>query len=190
VLILADTFDSGAVSEVDSKSVMTVLTIKAMAKNVYTTVELLDRKYENYLKQALCDEILFSRDFSRQMLANTTAINGMSHIIHDLLSQTNSKLSTCGIPDEFLGKTFGQYKEAFNAFQNTILIGILENTGFPNMIKMEALREAQKTSDVSRLVNNLQKVKEIEINRPVLVPSEDYVIQKHSQAIILERSGS
>ena len=68
VLILADTFDSAAVSEVDSKSVMTVLTIKAMAKNVYTTVELLDRKYENYLKQALCDEILFSRDFSRQPL--------------------------------------------------------------------------------------------------------------------------
>ena len=189
VLILSDTFESGAISEVDSKTVMTVLTIKAIAKDVYTTAELLDMKYESYLKQAMCDEIIYSRDLSRRMIPNTTAVNGMSHIVYNMLAsdQSNSKLATAGIPEEFTGKTYGEYKSAFNVFKNSILIGILENTGSPHRVKMEALREAQKTSDVSRLVNNLQKVKGLEVNRPFLVPPDDYVIQKHSKAIVLER---
>ncbi len=188
VLILSDTFESAAASEVDSKTVMTVLTIKAMAKDVYTTAELLDKKYENYLKQALCDEIMFSRDFSRRMIATTTAINGMSHIVYSMLSsETDSKLNTFGIPDEYMGKTYGEYKTSFSLRGNLVLIGVLENTGSPHRVKIEALREAQKTSDVSQLVNNLQKVKGLETNRPVLVPSDDYVLQKHSKAIVLER---
>ena len=190
VLILSDTFESAAVSEVDSKTVMTVLTIKAMAKEVYTAAELLDKKYESYLKQAMCDEIIYSRDFSRRMLASTTVTNGMSHIMFSLLSsdEGDSRLSTVGIPEEYQGKTYGDYKEAFGAFKNSLLIGILENTGSPHRVKIEALREAQKTSDVSMLVNNLQKVKGLEVNRPFLVPPDDYVLKRHSRAIILERT--
>ena len=189
VLILSDTFESRAISEVDSKTVMTVLTIKAMAKDVYTTAELLDMKYESYLKQAMCDEVIYSRDFSRRIIANTTATNGMSHIVYNMLAsdQSNSRLATLGIPEEYLGKTYGEYKSAFNVFKSSVLIGILENTGSPHRVKMEALREAQKTSDVSRLVNNLQKVKGLEVNRPFLVPPDDYVLQKYSKAIVLER---
>jgi len=190
VLILSDTFESAAASEVDSKTVMTVLTIKATAKDVYTTAELLDKKYENYLKQAMCDEIIFSRDFSRRMIATTTAINGMSHIVYSMLSsETNSKLSTFEIPDDYLGKPFGDYRSSFTGEDSTILLGVLENTGSPHQVKVEALREAQKTSDISRLVNNLQKVKGLEVNLPVLVPPDDYIIQKHAKAIILERVG-
>ncbi len=68
-----------------------------------------------------------------------------------------------------------------------LLIGILENTGSPNAMKMEALREAQKTSDVSALVTNLQNVKGLVVNRPVFMPGDDYKLQAHSRAIILER---
>ena len=146
------------------------------------------KKYENYLKQALCDEIMFSRDFSRRMIATTTAINGMSHIVYSMLSsETDSKLNTVQIPDDYLGKTYGEYRAAFTGQDGAIVIGVLENTGSPHRVKMEALREAQKTSDVSQLVNNLQKVKGLETNLPVLVPREDYVLQKHSKAIVLER---
>ena len=189
VIILADTFESTAISEVDSKTVMTVLTVKALSRDVYTCVELLDRKYENYLKQAQCDEILFARDMSRRMLANATATSGMSHIIFDLLSNdvSGSRLVTTPVPGEFIGKSFGEYKASLE-IPNGILLGILENTGSPNRIKIEALREAQKTSDVSKLVNNLQKVKGLEINKPVLVPHEEYMLQNYARAIILEKT--
>ncbi|HUX20004.1 MAG TPA: ion channel, partial [Spirochaetia bacterium] len=62
VLVLADAHESASSSEVDSKSVMTVLTIKSMARDVYVVAELLDRKYESYLRQANCDEIVFTTD--------------------------------------------------------------------------------------------------------------------------------
>lgn len=190
VIILADTYESSAISEVDSKTVMTVLTVKALSRDVYTCVELLDKKYENYLKQAQCDEILYARDLSRRMLANATATSGMSHIIFDLLSNeiSNTRLTTIPVPQGYVGKTYKEYKNEYCTAANTVLLGILENTGSPNRIKIEALREAQKTSNVSELVNNLQKVKGLEINRPILIPSDDYVLQKYAKAIFLEKT--
>jgi len=192
VLILADTLESAAPSEVDSKTVMTVLTIKALSKDVYVCAEILDKKYESYLQHAQCDEILFSREFSRRVLANTSATNGMSHIIYELLSQekSRSRIVTHPIPLEYIGKPYGEFKRVFQGDPQRILIGILENTGSPNRIKMESLREAQKTSDVSQLIINLQKVKELEVNRPYLLPDDTYTIQKYSLAILLERVGA
>ena len=107
VLILADTLESNAPSEVDSKTVMTVLTVKALCKDVYVCAEILDKKYESYLRHAQCDEIIFSREFSRRVLANTSATNGMSHIIYELLSQdkSRSRIVTHPIPSEYVGKT-------------------------------------------------------------------------------------
>lgn len=189
VLILADVLDKATPSEVDSKTVMTVLTARSLSKDVYICAEVLDKKYESYLKHAQCDEILFSRVFSRRMLANTSATNGMSHIIFELLSQENSasRLGTVEIPEEFLGGNYGDFRATFAGASGRLLLGILENTGSPNHMKLESLREAQKTSDVSQLIVNLQKVKGLEVNKPVLMPDDDYLIQKHSMAIVLEK---
>ena len=67
------------------------------------------------------------------------------------------------------------------------LLGLLVNTGSPNAMKIETLREAQKTSDVSQLIANMQKVKGLEVNQPVLLPDDDFQIQHHTLAIVLER---
>jgi voltage-gated potassium channel len=188
ILILADTLESNATSEVDSKTVMTVLTIKAISREIYVTAEVLDKKYESYLKQAMCDEILFSRDFSRQMLANTSATNGMSHIIYDLLTQSGgtSRLTTEPVSGRGDIQTYGELKARFTD-PDRVLLGVLENTGSPNRMKREALRDAQKTSDVSQLITNLQKVKGLEVNKPRFLPPDDHPIQRYTQAIVLER---
>jgi len=136
----------------------------------------------------MCDEILFSRDFSRQMLANTSATNGMSHIIYDLLTQSSgtSRLTTEAVPEDTINRTYGELKARF-VDPDRVLLGVLENTGSPNRMKIEALRDAQKTSDVSKLITNLQKVKGLEVNRPLFLPTDDHPIQRYTQAIVLER---
>lgn len=189
-VIIADTLESSSVSEVDSKTVMAVLTVKSLARDVYVTAEVLDRKYESYLKHVQCDEILFSRDFARQMIASSSATNGLSHIIHELLGQgsTGSRLATLAIPSTFFNRTYGELRMSqLDQNGRRLLIGLLVNTGSPNAMKIEALREAQKTSDVSQLIANMQKVKGLEVNQPVLLPPDDYQIQQHSMAIVLER---
>jgi len=190
VVIIADTLESSSVSEVDSKTVMAVLTVKSLARDVYVTAEILDRKYESYLKHVQCDEILFSRDFARQMIASSSATNGLSHIIHELLGQggARSRLVTLEIPHTFVNKTYGEYRQSQPSNDgNRLLLGLLTNTGSPNAMKIEALRDAQKTSDVSQLIANMQKVKGLEVNQPVLLPPDDFEIQRHAMAIVLER---
>jgi voltage-gated potassium channel len=188
-IVLADTYESGGTSEADSKTVMTVITIKAMAKDLYVCAELIDKKYESYLRNALCDEILFPRDLNRQMLAGTTITNGLANILNNLISnlETETHINTLEIPESFIGSGFKEYRESFSGDNSKILIGILENTGSPNKVKLEALREAQKTPDISKLVTNLQLVKDISINKPVFIPADDYIIQRHSRSIVIER---
>ncbi|TVR02715.1 MAG: potassium channel protein [Spirochaetaceae bacterium] len=192
VLVLADELESSAPSEVDSKTVMTVLTAKAIRRDVYVTAELMDAKFEGYLRQAACDEVLLSRELSRHVLASSSATNGMSHIIHALLSDSGgrSRLVTEEVPSDFIDRPFADYRAALAGRSETIVLGVLENTGSPVRMKIESLREAQKTSDVSKLVSNLQKVKELEVNRPVLLPPDDYLVPRYSQAILLTRSNS
>jgi len=190
VVIIADALESSAVSEIDSKTVMAVLTAKSLARDVYVTAEILDRKYESYLKHVQCDEILFSRDFARQMLASSSATNGLSHVVQELLGQgeSGSRLLTVDIPGSFVNLTYGDFRKSFSEDgSNRILLGVLVNTGTPNAMKMEALREAQKTSDVSQLIANMQKVKGLEVNQPILLPGDDLQLQQHSLAIVLER---
>ncbi len=190
VLVMADTLESSAASEVDSKTVITVLTIRGMARDVYICVELLDQKYEHYLKQAMCDEIILIRDYGRLLLANSSSKNGISHIFHSLLHRDagGARINTCVIPSEYVGRPYSDFKAYIDSTSQQITLGILENTGSPNRMKMEALREAQKTSDVSRLVTNLTEVKNLEVNKPVLQPRDDYIVPRHAMGIVLERS--
>ena len=190
VLVLADTLESRASSEVDSKTVITVLTIRAMDRDVYICVELLDRKYEHYLRQAMCDEIILIRDYSNLLLANTSSTSGISHIVQNLLDVTVSgvKLKTAEIPAEYIGRQYSKYRE-FVTSPRSLCLGIMENTGSPNRMKMMSLRDAQKTSDISRLISNLQEVKNLSVNQPVLHPDESYVIPNHSMGIVLEKVG-
>jgi voltage-gated potassium channel len=187
VVVLADRLESERPEEVDSKTVMAVLTIRSLSKDVYICAELLDEKYEPYLKQALCDEIIRIRDYSRMIVANSSATNGISQIIYTLMSpeKGSAKLATCPIPDKFVNKSYSELKAHINQHDTQVLLGILENTGSPNKMKIHALREAQKTSNISMLVSNLQEVKALKVNNPVFLPGDEYVIKGNSMGIVL-----
>jgi len=187
VIVLADTLINSSFSEIDSKTIMTVMTIKSISRDTYVCAELLDKKYEGNLKQASCDEILLSREMSKNIIASATMSQGMSHIMYELLKGSNSLLKTVPINENFYGKNYGSYIEEVGK-DGVVVLGVLENAVPVNIMKIEALREAQKTTDISRLVQNLQDVKVMSVNNPYFAPSDDYLIKKHSLAIVLERS--
>ena len=105
------------------------------------------------------------------------------------VNEGGSKLDTCSIPDEYIGRPYSEFRSFIGNTDQHIPLGILENTGSANKMKMEALRDAQKTSDVSRLVSNLHDVKNMEVNRPVLQPADSYIIPNHAMGIVLIKSG-
>lgn len=186
VLVLADSSIQASAQEVDSRTVMTVLTIKTISKDIYTCVELIDSKFKRYLEIVHCDEIIRSREYNRILLANSTAASGIAHIVHDLLDVDGGRLVAKNFPARFVGDTFANLSKHFMEVERGILIGMLENTGNIFQRKREALRDAQKTPDISRLVANLQGVKGLRGNLPVFNPGPDYRVKSHSRAILIQ----
>lgn len=190
VLVLADRLVLGSVQEVDSRTVMTIITVKSMSKTIYAAAEILDTKFERYLISANCDEVILTSDYSRSLIANASTGSGISHVISELLDvNTPVELNTVIPPKDLIGKKYSDLSAYYMKQESTILIGILENTGNFHARKMEAIEQAQKTPDISMLVDSLKSVKTMTANKPVINPSPDYIIGKHSKAIIIEGRG-
>ena len=186
VLVLADYLTQGDMQQIDSKTVMTVMTVKNLNKKAYVCAELLDTKFEKYLKLSHCDEILLAREFSRSMLASASSGTGLSHVIKSLISgESGTGIATASYPESFVGQTFQELRTYFYTKQNAQLIGMLENTGNLLVRKKEALKEAQMNPDISKLIPDLRSVKTISANDPNLNPPRDYIINKYSRAIII-----
>lgn len=187
ILVLADRLMEGSIQEIDSRTVMAIITIKSITKSIYTCAELLDAKFKRYLQSSNCDEIILSSDYSRSLIANASAGSGISHVISELLDvKTNVSIDTIDIPKKFIGETFQDFSKYLLEKNRSILIGLLENTGNFYLRKREALKEAQKTADISKLVDNLKEVKTLLPNLPVINPVYNYIIKKYSRAIIIE----
>jgi voltage-gated potassium channel len=186
VLILADDNKNISTSEVDSRTVMTAMTIESIAKDTYVVAELIDKKFEPYLRMARVDEIIMSREYGRSLIANTCLSSGIAHVVHDLLDVHNStSVTTKEIPENLIGKTFADLSSHYKS-ENAILIGVLENTGNVFRMKRDAIRDAQKNADISKIVERLKQTKALRANHPVLNPGDDFVIPKHSAAILIE----
>jgi voltage-gated potassium channel len=185
VIILADQTSQRADEEVDARTVMANMAVKSLAPHVYTCAEVLDKKYLEHLQLGHCDEVVLSREYSRSLLVGAAMASGVTHVVHDLLDFGDRKgLFTEAVPPQFVGQTFGRLALHFKQ-QERLLIGLLENTGSPVEIKREALREAQKTTNVATLVENLRHVKELQPNRSVLAPPDDYPVAPHALAVLI-----
>ncbi len=193
VLILADRTPqpnglAPSVTEVDARTVMTAMTLSHIARGTTVAAEILDIKMGHYLKLASVNEIIYSREYSRLLLGNASGGTGITNIIFDLLDPgTPTVIVTEPIPEEFVGIKYAEYKAKAEARDHgTVLIGVLENTGNSHSLKEFALRKAQKTSDVNKLVENLRSVKAMKFNHPVFNPSVGYVIPEGAMAIVVK----
>ena len=187
VIILADVSSARVDAEIDARTVMANLTVKSLAPQVYTTAEVLDKKYMEHLRLGKCDEVILSREYSRSLLVGAAVSAGVTHVLHDLLDFTDMKgLLTEPIPQRFVGAGYGELAEHLKG-EGQLLIGLLLNTGQSLQIKREALREAQKTANVHTLVDNLRRVKEMQPNKPLFAPPDDFAIPPHTLAVVIGR---
>ncbi len=174
--------------EIDSRTVMTVISIKTLNKNVHVSAQLLERNFEVYLQKVNCDEILFSDEIHSHILIKSILQNGLTNILEVLIGQdNNSGIITKSIDTKFLGKKYSDFEMAFPKTSDSLLIGILENIGKHHVIWNEAIRDAQKTANFMHMVSKLKNVKNLHPYNPVLLPEPEYIIPAYSAAIILKR---
>lgn len=188
-LVISDQSQKLSQLETDSKTVLAVLTMTNLNPDLYIAAELIDSKFKRHLEMAHCDEIILANDYERKLIVSASSGIGMSQIITELVSSdSESGIFLEDIPQSFVGKSYGEYRSSLS--QDSVLIGLLENTGNFHLRRTEALREAQKTPNIKKIVANLKKIKELKSNDPVIAPSADYVIKPNSRAVFIKgRSG-
>ncbi len=172
--------------EIDSRTVMAVLSIKTLNKNAYVCAQLLERSFDAYLQKANCDEIVFSDDIESQIIIKSIMQNGTINILSEIISGGEKHgIITQSIEKKFIGKKYSDLKESFKERGDCILLGILENTARHSVVWNEAVRDAQKTADFTDMVNKLKNVKRVRPYNPVFLPHSEYIIPTYSAAIVL-----
>ncbi len=188
ILVLADDTGTQSPAETDARTVMTVITVAELAPEAYVCAELLDPKYQKQLEAAGADEMILTQHNSRVLLANAAVGTGISGIFYALMTgESGGGLITASFSPEFVGRPFCELRKHYLDADGSLLVGLVENTGNVQQRKREALREAQRTPDISQLVENLRRVKHVEPHVPMLNPADDYVIPLHSLAILIQR---
>jgi voltage-gated potassium channel len=183
-LVISDRSKNYSDLEVDSRTVLAVLTMESLNPDLYIAAELMDSKFERHLQMAHCDEIILTTDYEHSLLATASSGMGYSNVIRALIGEdASSGIIIEDIPESFIGKTYADFKQSLK--KKGVLIGLLLNTGNFHQRRKDALREAQKNPDVKKIVDDLKKVKLLKSNEPVLVPSPDFVIQKNTKAIFV-----
>ncbi len=193
VLILADATPDPdgkipTITEADARTIMTAMTLNNIAKGTPVVAEILDASMDQYLKLAHVHEIIYSRNYSRLLLANASTGIGLTSVFQDLLDPGGSVfLATKKIDEKFIETKYADFRTYFESNEpNSTLIGILENSGNSHRAKESAIRRAQQTPNMKQLLDNLQAVKSLRFNKPVFSPDLDYVIRDGSMAIVIE----
>ncbi len=184
VLILADFSQNFSDMEIDSRTVLAVLTIGNLNPNIYTAAELIDTKFQKHLSVAHCDEVILTSDYERSFIISASSGTGLSHVIYEVINEsTEDGLVINDIDKNFIGKSYREYRRSLKG--GRVLIGLLENTGNFYSRRREALSEAQKTSNIKEVVNNLKLLKTLKSNLPVLTPPDEYIIKPNSRGIFI-----
>lgn len=184
-LIVADHSAKYSQLEIDSRTVLAVLTMTNLNPNLYVAAELLDSKFEKHLQMAHCDEIILTTEYEHSLIASASSGLGFSNVFRELIGNNNdSGIIIKDIPASFVGKTYAEYRSLCKV--DAVLIGLLKNTGNFHQRRKDALREAQKNPDMNTIVNNLRKVKTLKSNQPVLTPADSYVIPPNTKAIFVK----
>lgn len=191
IFILADERNDDSIIGADSLIVLTAMTIRAITSSVPIVAELTDKKFEKYLDNAQVDEIIYSNEYSSALLASSLQQVGLTKAVNDLLvSHKTGKLLIADIPSNLTQATFKTLQEHFLHKEGSIVIGVLENVGNLLNRKQEAIRLAQKTASVRALIENLNAAKNIENNRPYILPDDNYIIPENSLVIMITSHNS
>ncbi len=131
VLIIADITSKMAATEIDSHTVLTVLTIRRLNSSVYIAAEILDQKFNDHLHLAQCNEIIQTQKYEHGLLATASSGMGYSNVIKSLIGEdADSGILIGTFPKTFTGKSYGELEEYYSKKSDgEVLVGLLLKVG-------------------------------------------------------------
>ena len=123
IIVLGD--DATEATARDAKVVLTTLTIETMNPDVYSVVELVDKKNEPHCLRANADEIIIGSELSSHLIAMAASDHGISRIVTELLSNRyGNELYSMPVPAGMVGQKFLDVFVRMKTEQNVTVFGI------------------------------------------------------------------
>ena len=155
-ILLADESKGGVPEDIDSRTVLTALTIRALNPTLKMTAEILRPENISHLKLADVDEILDSDMVLGNLIARSALHSGLISIVTEMVSgKENVHIFSRPAGEDMTGKTNEDVVSMLSERGSGKLIGIITSAGFvsydqPYTIKPEdhLLMLAEQESDV------------------------------------------
>ncbi len=178
--------DAGAAGA-DEKTLLGILTMKSLNPKLKVCAHILNRENRQHVKRANADEVVVSDQHTAFFLANNILYPGAAQVASEMLDyERGNDVYRVPVPDQFVGKTFGDLYLEFKRTKNWTILGLVneeETVSLSDILTHD-------TSAIDAFIE--RKFREAGINvaeksgiRVNVNPSFDYVLQKKDIAVIL-----
>ena len=186
VLIIGENQENLNEELVDSRVFVCTLLVRKLNSKCHICAEIKTERYKNYLESQNCAEVIYVDEYTRYILSTSTNYGGMSKVMSSFLDNGDGvSVQISPISENWIGRTYGELFAWYKNEKNILLLGVLENMGVEKDLKHQILSEAQKSTNYGEIIQRLKSVKNMETNFPHLNPSDDYILERNTGAIIL-----
>lgn len=117
--------DAGAVGA-DEKTLLTILTMKSLNPKIKICAHILNRENRQHVKRAHADEVIVSDQHTAFFLANNILYPGAAQVASEMLDyERGNDVHRVPIPEEFVGKPFGELYIHFKKNNNWTILGLV-----------------------------------------------------------------
>lgn len=178
--------DAGAVGA-DEKTLLAILTMKSLNPTLKVNAHILNRENKQHVKRANADEVIISDQHTAFFLANNILYPGASQVAGEMLDyERGNDIHRVSIPEEFVGRPFGDLYMDFKKNKNWTILGLVNEEETVSLIDILS----HDTSAIDAFIE--RKFREAGINvseksgmRINVNPAFDYLLQKKDIAVIL-----
>jgi len=126
-IVLADTSGGRAFDQADARTILTVLTVETLNRDVYTCAELVYPKNRLHLERVHVDEVVVSGEYGGKILAHSALYHGISRVLSELLATTeeSSEFYRVGVPAEIRGQDFEIALDYFRREHRAIVVAVI-----------------------------------------------------------------
>ncbi|MEQ8187468.1 MAG: NAD-binding protein [Candidatus Eremiobacterota bacterium] len=129
-IILPDKSGDRNNRDIDARTVLTALTIEKLNHNVYSCAELLDPEYESHMKMGNVNEVILGGYYSGLIAAHAAMNENIVPFLKNILpSQAENKFQNIQIPENLIGKEFGEVISELRKIKKALPVGVKTSGG-------------------------------------------------------------
>jgi len=127
-IVLADLLKERSDQDRDARTVLTAMLIERMKREIFTSVELLNRENESFLKMTGVDEIVVGTEYAASIIATATKTRGMVKVLDELLTaRYGNQFYKTPVAASMVGRRVGDIHGELKRSHDVVLIGIQHN---------------------------------------------------------------